>query len=428
MSGRALARGGGDTGAVESALSKFVFEQAGAESLRSFSIDDTASFVDLDGNSLDASAPIIQTISSKWPEKLITSKGATGDSLYRDEFPTASSPSNGSVTQVTVLDSARQAIAEDRLLSDFTAIDFGVLTGETNEDDDRRSSNFLNKKPAGSDTKSGGDRFHNFLWLLERGTIGNSGGSGSRMVKVFKLENIEESKESQSGQSTVKLIYGALTPNTAATNGEPTLAPPPTATPTNAPTPTATPIPAAPVPSGLVSWWDGDGSGTTAQDIQDGNPGTLVGNTARVAGYVGQAFSFDGGGDYVEVADSPSLDPTEITIETWVKIASAPTTNGNIVAKGDNSGYRFRIDNLRSVSFFDRGCQNCLQSNGLVPLGQWTHIAVVGSTSGLRIYLNGALDYQSVQRGPEGQHCAANLVRISGSHCDYSCSVPIWRC
>ena len=107
---------------------------------------------------------------------------------------------------------------------------------------------------------------------------------------------------------------------------------------------------------------------------------------------MGQAFSFDGVDDFVEVPDSISLDPTEITIATWVKIASAPISLGNIVSKGVNSGYRFRINNDRIVLVLDRGGTNTLLSTGFVPLNQWTHIAVVGSSTGLRIYLDGILD------------------------------------
>ena len=138
-----------------------------------------------------------------------------------------------------------------------------------------------------------------------------------------------------------------------------------------------------------MSWWDGDGN---ANDIVYGNHGALQNGATFAAGKVGQAFSFDGVNDFVEVPDNTSLDPTEITIATWVNIASSPTTVGNIVSKGVNSGYRFRINNDRAVQVLDRGSTNMLYSTGLVPLNQWTHITVVGSSTGLRIYLNGILD------------------------------------
>src|SRR5205814_6686292 len=60
----------------------------------------------------------------------------------------------------------------------------------------------------------------------------------------------------------------------------------------------ATP-PCATAPSGMVSWWPGEGD---ANDIQDGNDGTFNGTPAYSSGKVGQAFSFDGNtADYVFV-------------------------------------------------------------------------------------------------------------------------------
>src|SRR6266446_2601149 len=51
----------------------------------------------------------------------------------------------------------------------------------------------------------------------------------------------------------------------------------------------ATP-PCATAPSGMVSWWPAEGD---ANDIQDGNDGTIQGTVTFAPGKVGQAFSFD---------------------------------------------------------------------------------------------------------------------------------------
>ena len=76
-------------------------------------------------------------------------------------------------------------------------------------------------------------------------------------------------------------------------------------------------------PSGLVSWWPGDGN---TQDISDSNPGTLMGDADYASGKVGQAFDLDGSGDYVFIGNPSNLNmSTVITIDAWVNPSAAPS-------------------------------------------------------------------------------------------------------
>jgi hypothetical protein len=52
-----------------------------------------------------------------------------------------------------------------------------------------------------------------------------------------------------------------------------------------------------------------------------------------VSGRVGNCLSFDGINDYLTAPDSPSLDPTEVTLLCWVKMA-APITGRSVLGKG----------------------------------------------------------------------------------------------
>ncbi len=136
-----------------------------------------------------------------------------------------------------------------------------------------------------------------------------------------------------------------------------------------------------------------EGLGQTTADSSGNNFNGDINDATWTSGIYGDALMFDGSNDYVNIPDNDKLDPYEITIETWVFISTQPTNNGDVVAKGANSGYRFRINsNNRRIFFFDRGSTNSLQSTSAIPLNNWTHIAVVGSDSGLRIYINGELD------------------------------------
>src|SRR5438045_1087547 len=72
-----------------------------------------------------------------------------------------------------------------------------------------------------------------------------------------------------------------------------------------------------PAPTGLIGWWPGDG---TANDLLGANNGLLLGGaSASAVGIDGSAFSFDGTNGYVQIADFPTLRPTNLTIEAWVR-------------------------------------------------------------------------------------------------------------
>ena len=90
---------------------------------------------------------------------------------------------------------------------------------------------------------------------------------------------------------------------------------------------------AIPPPAGMVSWWPGDGH---PFDIMDGNHGTLTGDATYTGGKVGQAFSFDGSGDFVVVPDDPSLNITgDVTVDLWARrTVFGGSEDAIMVAKG----------------------------------------------------------------------------------------------
>ena len=158
-------------------------------------------------------------------------------------------------------------------------------------------------------------------------------------------------------------------------------------------------------PSGLVSWWPGGGN---ANDIQGDNDGTLFNGATFTSGRVGQAFSFDGNDDYVEVQNSPNLNPTQqISVEAWYQPTSfAGNGTNSIVHKEyfthDPPSYQYHLGvtgNLypnTPASFNFRVAVNgnlvsvVTGSNFWIP-GNWYHL--VGTYDGLevKLYVNGVL-------------------------------------
>ena len=110
-------------------------------------------------------------------------------------------------------------------------------------------------------------------------------------------------------------------------------------------------------PPDMISWWPGDGN---ANDIQDGNNGTLQGEATFAPGEVSQAFSFNSNG-YVQVQDNSNLEPAQITVDAWVNPASeqGPASIVNKRPVANNTGYtleqRFTRDGTVLWSVFVGG-------------------------------------------------------------------------
>ena len=131
----------------------------------------------------------------------------------------------------------------------------------------------------------------------------------------------------------------------------------------------------------------------------DGNNGTLVGSPSYDVGKVGpspRAISFGGSGEYVNVADDPSLNGVEGTISLWFK-----TGNGDkisLISKNDASssrnGWNLGIhDNQPFIQIKDgSSTTNISPATTAVNDSKWHHLAasfVAGGPS--KLYLDGAL-------------------------------------
>ena len=142
-----------------------------------------------------------------------------------------------------------------------------------------------------------------------------------------------------------------------------------------------------PPPSGIVAWWPGEGN---ANDIVDGNNGTIVGDVTFAPGMVGQAFRLDGATGYVEVPDSPSLDLSgQITLVAWIDPSALGGRVVDKITAGGSDGYL--LDTYGGKVRFIIDGQSLSGATSL-STGAWTLIAGVYDGTQMRVYVNGSLD------------------------------------
>lgn len=150
-----------------------------------------------------------------------------------------------------------------------------------------------------------------------------------------------------------------------------------------------------PPPSGMVSWWPGDGS---ANDIQDGNNGTLMNGTTFATGKVGQGFTFDGVDDVITVPASTNLGMTSAyTFDAWVNSIGSADLDRLIAARGDASAHDLDIkinrplggNTLQIVHNRTNGGTTEAVVFAAPPLNQLFHLAVTFDGTTVRAYYNG---------------------------------------
>jgi hypothetical protein len=155
-------------------------------------------------------------------------------------------------------------------------------------------------------------------------------------------------------------------------------------------TPTATNPPTVCVqpPSGLVSWWPGDGN---ADDIWDSNQGTLYNGATFAPGIVAEAFIFDGINDYVQATDLGfPYDDAPRTLEFWIKPAfdaRVPAIYGDYAP---NDAFYVLVQASNACIGRWGGGDVCGATD--VTDGNWHHVAMTYNgavTNNVRLFVDG---------------------------------------
>jgi hypothetical protein len=151
----------------------------------------------------------------------------------------------------------------------------------------------------------------------------------------------------------------------------------------------------------LAAQWHMDepaGSTTMVDSTANHNNGTLHNVTAGVPGKVNTAYSFGGSAvkSYVEVPDSPSLNPTsgKINISVWFNTKSLPTSGDyDLVRKGDYPGQEYKVELLQggiiNCEFLGVGGHVVLHGGSGLANGAWHHINCIATSTGAKLELGG---------------------------------------
>ena len=144
--------------------------------------------------------------------------------------------------------------------------------------------------------------------------------------------------------------------------------------------------------------------GTTVTDASGHSIiGTVHGTAWTTGGRNGNALSFNGSSSYVDLGNPTLLRITgSTTWSAWVKAAANPATDGQIIAKSNNtSGWQFKTSPDTGPHTFGvavSGANNAFAqrySTTVRSLNVWYHVAGVYDADGegpLDIYVNGVRD------------------------------------
>jgi len=146
----------------------------------------------------------------------------------------------------------------------------------------------------------------------------------------------------------------------------------------------------------LGAYWRMEGD---LSDTKSGARGILHGGAARFleSPGTGKALAL-GKGEFVIVEKTPHLDLPETTVELLFRIEARPTANACLLAKRSQKQTRFSIHLSRDLTQLQIwNGRDVIPADfpiSPLPTGQWHHLVVTASKSGLSVYLDGVLSAQ----------------------------------
>jgi hypothetical protein len=147
----------------------------------------------------------------------------------------------------------------------------------------------------------------------------------------------------------------------------------------------------------LIGWWKFDGNANDSSD--NGNNGSEKGNPTYVAGKIGQAISFDGLSDRIEVpatlAGNPELFPAKaISVSAWVRTTVPASALCSLVRHELHfTPLQIFADKAWAIAFTDRSGSRVRRDSGFdwskINDGKWHYCAITYNNGSHEVWIDG---------------------------------------
>jgi GH25 family lysozyme M1 (1,4-beta-N-acetylmuramidase) len=140
-------------------------------------------------------------------------------------------------------------------------------------------------------------------------------------------------------------------------------------------------------PANMVNWWPAE---NTPVDIFGTNDATPYNGLYYTNGEIGAAFHFNGS-SYLLVNNATELAPSW-TVCLWVNRQNAAGTSASLMGDGTYAIKLEQYNGTREVGITQSGVADYIFSPAYtVPVNTWTHLAFVGTSTTVTLYVNGVL-------------------------------------
>lgn len=165
-------------------------------------------------------------------------------------------------------------------------------------------------------------------------------------------------------------------------------------------------------------------SGTILPDVTSNNNGRVVGAKFAASGRLNGGCEFSGSNSYIHVPASPLLDSKKVTACLWFKTAKADDPDRTLIDKRADAGYAIRLatgdkNSMRRGKIYATVAGRDCFSDAALADNAWHHAALTYDGETVRLYIDGALQKQTVawkgEIGAAGQDLFLGMNRSNPS-------------